>query len=131
LTSEADILSTISDEKGLLIFRTIASADQKNSEILITELNLTRKQYYSRVAALVNSGLVKRREGRYYLTAFGKLLDVAHKKIENALNNYWRLKAIDSLELSEKLSKQDYDKIISNLIENRELKRVLTEQQQQ
>jgi predicted transcriptional regulator len=130
LTSEADILSTISDEKGLLIFRAIASADQTHAEILITKLNLTRKQYYSRVAALVNSGLVKRREGRYYLTAFGKLLYVAQKKIENALNNYWKLKAIDSLELSEKLSKQDYDKIISNLIENRELKRILTEQQQ-
>jgi len=130
LTSEADILSTISDEKGLLIFRTIASADQTHAEILITKLNLTRKQYYSRVAALVNSGLVKRREGRYYLTAFGKLLYVAQKKIETALNNYWKLKAIDSLELSEKLSKQDYDKIISNLIENRELKRILTEQQQ-
>ena len=131
MTSEAEILSTIADEKGLLIFRTIASADQTHAEILITKLNLTRKQYYSRVAALVNSGLVKRREGRYYLTAFGKLLYVAQKKIENALNNYWKLKAIDSLETSINsagLPDDERKKILDTLIDNRHIKEILLPQ---
>ena len=72
-------------------------------------------------------GLVKRQKGRYLLTAFGKVIYSAHidleTKIENALNNYWKLKAIDSLEMP---SREETDKVISVLIENEEIKGILT-----
>jgi len=92
------ILAAISDETTSDIFRAIASA-VSNTDILITQLKLTRKQYYSGVSKLTKSDLVKRQKGKYLLTTLGKVISRAQinleTKIENALNNYWKLKAID------------------------------------
>ena len=67
----AEIIKLISDDKSLLIFNTIFLASGDSSEILINQLKLTRKQYYSRITRLVKAGLVKRQKGRYLLTANG------------------------------------------------------------
>jgi len=73
---------------------------------------------------------VKRQKGRYLLTAFGKVIYSAQLnlevKIENALNNYWKLKAIDSLEMP---SREETEKVISVLIENEEIKSVLMKEE--
>lgn len=125
LTSKLAILGAISDNRASNILKSIASADS-NSDILITELKLTRKQYYSRMSGLIKAGLVKRQRGRYLLTAFGKVIYSAQMsleaKIESALNNYWKLKAIDSLEMP---SREENDKVISMLIDNQEIKDIL------
>ena len=129
LISEADVINAISDARSLELFKAIAQTNS-NSDTFRKKIKLTRKQYYSRMSRMTRVGLIKRKSGTYFLTSLGKVVYQAEAMIEGALNDYWKLKAIDSLELSEKLSKQDYDKIISDLIENRELKRVLTAQQQ-
>lgn len=125
LTTKLAVLEAVSDKRASNILKSIASADS-NSDILITELKLTRKQYYSRMSSLIKAGLVKRQRGRYLLTAFGKVIYSAHTnleaKIESALNNYWKLKAIDSLEMP---SREENDKVISMLIENQEIKDIL------
>ena len=125
LTSKQSILGAISDNRASNILKSIASADS-NSDILITELKLTRKQYYSRMSGLIKAGLVKRQRGRYLLTAFGKVIYNAQMslegRIESALNNYWKLKAIDSLEMP---SREENDKVISMLIDNQEIKDIL------
>ena len=125
LTTKLAVLEAISDKRASNILKSIASADS-NSDILITELQLTRKQYYSRMSSLIKAGLVKRQRGRYLLTAFGKVIYSAHTsleaKIESALNNYWKLKAIDSLEMP---SREENDKVISMLIDNQEIKDIL------
>jgi predicted transcriptional regulator len=125
LTSKLAVLEAISDKRASNILKSIASADS-NSDILITELNLTRKQYYSRMSGLIKAGLVKRQRGRYLLTAFGKVIHSAQMsletKIESALNNYWKLKAIDSLEMP---SREENDRVISMLIDDQEIKGIL------
>ena len=125
LTSKLAVLEAISDKRASNILKSIASADS-NSDILITELKLTRKQYYSSMSGLIKAGLVKRQRGRYLLTAFGKVIYSAQMsleaKIESALNNYWKLKAIDSLEMP---SREENDKVISMLIDNQEIKDIL------
>ena len=129
LTSKIGILGAISDNRASNILKSIASADS-NSDILITELKLTRKQYYSRMSVLLKAGLVKRQRGRYLLTAFGKVIYSAQMsleaKIESALNNYWKLKAIDSLEMP---SREENNKIISMLIDNQEVKSILMKEE--
>ncbi len=67
--SKVSVLDAISDKGASNIFKSIASSDS-NSEILITRLNLTRKQYYSIMSVLMKAGLVKKYKGRYSLTAF-------------------------------------------------------------
>jgi hypothetical protein len=78
------------------------------------------------MSGLIKAGLVKRQRGRYLLTAFGKVIYSAQMsleaKIESALNNYWKLKAIDSLEMP---SREENDKVISMLIDNQEIKDIL------
>jgi len=125
LISKIAILEAISGDGASNILRSIASS-QLTSDILITQLKLTRKQYYTRISPLTEAGLVKRQKGRYFLTAFGRVIYNAQMdletKIESALKDYWKLKAIDSMDIS---SRKEHDSIISTLIENQEIKSVL------
>lgn len=123
------IMDAISDKKASNIFKSIASS-QLNSDILITQLKLTRKQYYSRTSCLIKAGLVKRQKGRYLLTSFGKVIYSAQMnleaKIASALTNYWKLKAIDSIESSS----DDLNNIISALIDDQEIKNALMKEEE-
>jgi hypothetical protein len=96
-----------------------------NTEILINKTKLTRKQYYSRMSTLMKAGLIKRMNGKYTLTAFGKLIYYnALIIMENATSRYWKLKAIDSLEMSNDLPVEERKKIIDSFIDNEEIKDV-------
>lgn len=70
----ADVIKLMSDDKSLFIFNTIFLARGENSENLRTQLKLTKKQYHSRISRLIKAGLVKRQKGRYFVTAFGKVV---------------------------------------------------------
>ncbi|HMH10008.1 MAG TPA: hypothetical protein VK553_04820, partial [Candidatus Nitrosopolaris rasttigaisensis] len=67
--SVANILRAISDDKSLVLFNTIAI---DRSDFLISKVDLTCKQYYSRMSNLIKSDLVSRKNKRYFLTSFGK-----------------------------------------------------------
>jgi hypothetical protein len=128
LITRAAILETLFDKETLKIVGAIASSDSK-SDILITRLGLTRKQYYSRIFSLIRAGLVKRDKGRYYLTAFGKVIHNAEvsleNRIEDALKSYWALKAIDSMQMSYG-REGEWENIVSLLIHNEGIKNALT-----
>ena len=122
---KAAILETIYDLKTSNIFRTIA-LKQSSTEILISELKLTRKEYYTRISRLTKAGLVKREKGKYLITTFGRVIYSAYldveTRIESAIRDYWKLKAIDLMNLS---STEENESIISTLIDNQEIKNVL------
>ena len=112
----SDILTAISDDKSLVLFDTIALSSG-NTDILIRKLGLTRKQYYSRMYALTNAGLITRSNGKYSLTSFGKIVYEAQILIGSAKQNYWKLKAIDSIESSSrKMTTEERNKIIDTLL---------------
>jgi predicted transcriptional regulator len=119
------IIKAISDVKSLELFR-IVGLTKPNTEILVSKTKLTRKQYYSRMASLMNAGLVKRKKGKYTLSALGKVIYYSSvATIENAVTNYWKLKAIDSLEMSKDLPAEERKKIIDNFIDNQGIKAIL------
>jgi hypothetical protein len=121
----ANILEAISEEKALALFETIALAEP-NSDILITKMQLTRKQYYSRMSRLMETGLVKRKNGRYTLTAFGKVIYDIQRTIEKVINNYyWKLKAVDLVEAENEFSKDEHTKVLDTLIDSVKLKEVI------
>ena len=120
-----DILGAISDARALAVYKTIAS-EKANSNLLITKMQLTRKQYYSRISRLIKTGLVKRENGRYTLTSFGKVIYDMQITIEVALENFWKLKAIDSLQAADStLSKEERTKVLDVLIQNDKIKEVI------
>ena len=122
MVSIADVLDTISDDKSLILFNTIALSNSDGSDILISKLKLTRKQYYSRISKLVKVDLVVRRNGKYFLTSLGKIVYDAQKMIGNAVGDYWKLKAVDTLEITDQMPKEEYNKIINALIENEKIR---------
>ena len=125
MVSTLTILDAIFDKKGSDIFKSVASS-QRNTEFLITKLKLTRKQYYSRMSRLTKAGLVKRHNGRYLLTEFGKVIYFAYADleamIEKTIDNYWKLKAIDALDIS---SKEQRNNIVCALVDNQEIRNIL------
>jgi predicted transcriptional regulator len=120
----AKVLKSISDDESLELFRSIALKDS-DSNYLRNRTKMTRKQYYSRMSKLTKAGLIKRKNGKHTLTAFGKVIRDSHMTIENAINNYWKLKAIDSLEMSNDLPAEERKKLINNLIDNNGIREIL------
>ena len=123
----AEVIKLISDDKSLLIFKTIFLASGDSSENLRTQLKLTRKQYYSRISRLTKAGLVKRQKGRYFVTAFGRVIYDAQRLLGSAVKNYWKLKAIDSLGVAndDKVPREERMKIIDLMIGNPQIKEIL------
>jgi hypothetical protein len=119
--SLAKVFDAISNESSLGVFRTIA-VTKGDSDVLRTKLNLTRKQYYSRISTLLKADLIKRVNGKYSLTLFGEILFDSILTIEKAFNNsYWKLKAIDSFEMGTPgLSAEERNKIIDTLLKDEE-----------
>jgi hypothetical protein len=121
----ADVLKAVSDNISIEIFRLIALS-KLNTDLIISKTKLTRKQYYTRMFRLMKAGLIKRKNGNYTLTAFGKVIYCTTIiPIEKAINYYWILKAIDSLEMSNDLTIEEHKKLIDSLIDNQEIKTVL------
>jgi predicted transcriptional regulator len=120
----ATVLRTIADDKSLELFKTIAQGTI-DSESLKNKTKLTRKQYYSRLSRMTRAGLVRKKSGKYLLTAFGKIVYDAQTTVENALTSYWKLRAIDSLEMSNELPKEEQQKLIDALLDNPGIKGIL------
>ena len=120
----AAVFRTIADDKSLDLFRTIAQG-VIDSETLKNKTKLTRKQYYSRLARMTKAGLVRKKSGKYLLTAFGKIVHDSQLTVENALTSYWKLRAIDSLETSNELPKEEQQKLIDALLDDQEIKGIL------
>lgn len=122
--TSATVLRAIADDKSLELFKTIAQGTI-DSENLKNKTKLTRKQYYSRLSRMTKAGLVRKKSSKYLLTAFGRIVHDAQTTVDNALISYWKLKAIDSLEMSNELPKEEQQKLIDALLDNQELKGIL------
>jgi hypothetical protein len=125
MVSMSDTIRAVSSDKSLVLFNTIALSSG-NTDILITKLGVTRKQCYSRMASLIDAGLITRRNGKYLLTSFGKVVYAAQMLIGKAIQDFWKLTAIDSLGSSgQGLTLEERSKIILSLILDDKLKEIL------
>jgi hypothetical protein len=106
MVSVSDSLSAISNDKSLVLFNTIALATE-DSSILIGRLRLTRKQFYSRMSELTKAGLIRRRNGKYFLTSFGRSSRINRKCY------------------SIHFPDEERNKLINTLINNSEIKEIL------
>jgi hypothetical protein len=123
-----NILKAISDDKALTLFNSIAILGEKNGCIpSIKEMKLTTKQYYSRISGLMKADLIKKSKGCYSLTLLGKIVYDAHLNIGRALNNYWKLKALDSIQTSAigQLPEEEFMRLADTLLDNHQIKNIL------
>ena len=71
-------------------------------------------------------GLIRRKNGEFYLTSFAQLIHQSQLKIALALVHSSELMAIDELRSDPGMSEDQEKSIIDNLIDDPELKRLIT-----
>ena len=120
-----EIFKCISDDKSLTLFNSVALTQEK-SELLISKLGMTRKQFYARIERLSQQGLITRKGGRYNLTTMGKIVYHLQNTIGKAAEiNRWKLTTIDTLVNEAAIPTNELHTMVDNLIENEELRTIV------
>jgi hypothetical protein len=124
--SIAYLLRSVSDDKALTLFNSIAVSDGRKY-IPLREMSITTKQYYSRISGLIDAGLVRRHKGKYCLTMLGEIVYYSQMIIGKTLSYYWKLKAIESIKMSSdtETSGQEIVQLIDALIDDHNIKDIL------
>jgi hypothetical protein len=121
----SEIFKCISDDKSLILFNSVAHMNEK-SELLISKLNMTRKQFYARMERLSRQGLIMRKGGQYQLTTLGKIIYHLQNTIGRAAEtNQWKLRTIDTLVSENCMPSNELHILVDNLIENDELRAIV------
>lgn len=120
----ADILKVISDNKSLDIFCSIAKGGVSSESLKLTR-GLTKKQYYIRTKLLLRIGVVQRIKGTFSLTNFGAVVYHAQLIIEAGLNNFWKLKAIDSIQSSGQIREEERLKLVKTILNDNTIESIL------
>ena len=106
------------------MFCSIAKGNVESDVLKLTE-GLSRKQYYSRTEHLLEVGLIKRKKGRFSLTAFGAVVYHAQFVIESGIKNYWKLKAVDSIRSLTDIGEQERVKLIKSILDDNTIEKIL------
>jgi hypothetical protein len=125
--SITSVLKKISDDKASVLFNSIAASSSNNErQVTLKEMNLSTKQYYSRISGLQNAGLIKRHKGRHSLTLLGHAVYNTQMIIGQALTYYRKLKALEAIEMStSNLPNEEKTQLINALIDNHQIKDIL------
>lgn len=120
------VIDSLGDRKSLSIFKYVAQ-EPSDTSTLRRQLDLSRKQYYTRLSEMVEVGLIRKYHSNYTLTSFGKMVCDALGIIELGLTNFWKLKALDSLEFTRttKVPHEERERILESLIDNMKIKEIL------
>ena len=125
--SVIDILQSISDIKSLNMFCSIAN-NRVESEVLKRTKGLGKKQFYLRTRRLLQVGLVKRSKGSFSLTNFGIVVLHAQLVIESGIKNYWKLKAVDSIQAIGGIAEQEGNMLIKTILNDNRIENILVKQ---
>jgi len=125
--SLGDVLEAISDSKSLEIIRDIAKGSVA-SEVLKQKMGMSKKQYYTRTRQLMNTGIVKRTKGKFSLTNFGVVVYHGALIIDAGVRDYWKLKAIDSIQDSGQIVEHERTKLIQAILGGSSIENILVKQ---
>ena len=124
--SITSVLKKISDDKALVLFNSIAVSSSNNEkQATLKEMNLSTKQYYSRISGLQNAGLIKRHNGKHSLTLLGHVVYGSQMIIVQTLAYYWKLKALEEIEMSSGIPNEEKTQLINAMIDNHQIKDIL------
>jgi hypothetical protein len=121
-----NVFRVLSDQQTERLFKTIIDSKDAESQILILESGLSKRQYYDRIKNLLKAGLIWRQKGRYELSSFGKVIFSLYKIAEKTSKIYWKLDAIDNIKMSERshLAEIDYMKIVGVLLNEIDIREI-------
>ena len=122
ISDAVSILKAIANDVSYLLLKTIAL---NKGQMKLGKIGPSKKQYYTGLSALKKAGLIKKKSGEYTITAFGKIIYCIQLMIEEALENRWKLMAVDSLETEDAVPEEEFVKFIDALIQNKQIKEFL------
>ena len=119
------VLKALSDPKSVELFKRISGAGSDSSELKSTT-RLSPRQYYSRLSNFTRNGMLIKKNGKKYRTAFGRIVYYELITIEKAVLNYYKLKAVDSIGLYNDMPHEEHKKIIDTLITDPDIREILS-----
>ena len=123
VTSE-EIFSILSDRISSNILKSAYSGLRASSTNYIG--NISKKQFYVRLKRLREAGLIEKRETFYRTTTLGSLIYNGHiKTLEDALLNFWQLKAIDLLKTRKDFPLHQKETVVDEIIRGSNLKDIV------
>jgi hypothetical protein len=128
--SASTVMEAISDAKSFYILTAVAHAEV-DSQFLLSKTRLSTRAFYFRMSRFLKAGIISRKNGKYSLTSFGEIVYYVQDLIASALNNYWRLNALDSLSMLDTLPLSEYIKTTKILLGNQQIGKVLVQHLEQ
>lgn len=123
--SNLQILRAISDKLSMDLINAV-SKGVINSDDIMRTLDMTHKEYYSRSSRFLNLGLFRRKGDGLMLTSFGQLIFNAQSKIATAFKHSSELRMIDAIKSNSWVSDDQQKILIDKLIDDSEIKRLVT-----
>ena len=128
-----ELFSLLSDRGSVNLLKAAYTGLKTNSSNFVG--NLSKRQFYTRLRRLCDFGLIEKRDvgvtgsgkSMYRTTSLGSIIYNGHiETMEQALSNYWELKAIDILKTNPNFPPIQKDAIINQLVQsNDSLNRML------
>ena len=117
------ILRALNSLGALVIFQRVAKSGingiDNTSLAQLVLPHITRKQYYLRMTALKQAGLISRNCGKYRLTSLGLVIRNSLRIIEKGIKFKWALRALDVAEAGAKQQKQNLEPQIKDILIDR------------
>jgi hypothetical protein len=122
-----EVLDVLSDPKACRILeRTyIANNDGVEGHVIANHTNLSPSGFYRRTLFLREQNMIEKKNQKYFITVFGRAVYNAKKLLQKAIDNYHKLRVIDSLEEQEQIPESELNKIIDICIDDHQLKDIL------
>jgi predicted transcriptional regulator len=110
-----NIFAALSDDASIRIFK-LASTGFESGNDVPKKIDVTPKQFYSRMRRLLDNGLIAKDRGFYRLTTLGMAVaNTQVKPLEELLANYWKLVATDELRQSKAIPEKEREKVTQSL----------------
>ncbi len=127
-----EIMKVVMNETTLKILNQIIDNNNNNNNdkdgntLSITRIGPTRKQFYTKLNELTTKGLVKKEKEKCYTHYVGKIVyDLTFStkcKLDLVIEDCWKLKPLDLLDISDELTNDEKQKIIEHLFKQFSIK---------
>jgi DNA-binding HxlR family transcriptional regulator len=123
----SQLFAILSDRGSVNLLKAAYTGLKANSSNFVG--NLSKRQFYTRLKRLCDLGLVEKRgvgtrgtvKSMYRTTSLGSIIYNGHiQTMEQALSNYWELRAIDILRTNPNIPATQKDVIINQLVQSNE-----------
>lgn len=118
------IFSILADRHSVNILKMAYSGFKASANSYVG--NLSKKQFYVRLKRLKDAGLIEKRDDIYITTTFGSLVCNGHvKTLEEIMQNFWNLKAVDVLKARQDFPLHQKESVINEILQSSSLKNIV------